>query len=458
MEISLEQVAKILDAPISHDSRQIIINHIEFDSRKITPGALFVPLKGKRDGHNFIFSAAQNGAAATLVNKKYSTNEIKIPYLVVDDVEESILKISEYCLKEIKPKIIAITGSNGKTTTKDMIYSILSEKFEVWRTKDNFNNEIGIPYTIISMPENTEVLTIEIGIDGFNQMDKLASLVKPDIAIITMIGEAHIEFFKTRKAIALEKLKIAKYLKPDGTLIINGDESLLTKNVENNKYHIKTFGLSRKNDIFSYDIKSSATSSSYRTNLTDNETLKIPLIGQYNVINSLSTILAAKEFKLSNREIKSGLLNLQLTKDRVEWFTGKKGEKILDDAYNSNPTAVKTVLETFSHLRIKSDEKKYVVLGDMLELGDKSKELHSEISSQLPPNIFYKIYLFGSDIKYLYLKLKPIYQSRVEYFSIDHFEDLQNTVKKEVDDKSYLLVKASHGLHLERLVKELTNG
>ncbi|BDR58472.1 UDP-N-acetylmuramoyl-tripeptide--D-alanyl-D-alanine ligase [Xylocopilactobacillus apicola] len=457
MEISLKKVSEILVAPISSASSEVVINHIEFDSRKVTPGALFVPLQGQRDGHEFINAAVQQGAVATLVEKGHSTDKIKVPFVVVDNVLDAILKISSYCLKVINPKVVAITGSNGKTTTKDLVYSILAQKFRVWRTKDNFNNEIGIPYTIISMPQDTQILTIEIGIDGFNQMEELANLVKPDIAIITMIGEAHIEFFKNRNAIALEKLKIAQYLKPEGILLINGDEPLLLKNSSNIKATVKTFGESRRDDIYPFDIKTTIDKSSYHTNLTDNETLTIPLIGKYNIVNSLAAIQVAKHFKMTDEEIKTGLKMLQLTKDRVEWFTGKKGEKILDDAYNSNPTALKVILAVFRDLKIEPNEKKYVVLGDMLELGEESKDFHANIAASLPPNIFDKIYLYGTEISALNDKLKPIYQSRLHYFPIDQFSKLEQALQQEVDDKTYLLIKASHGLHLERLVNSLTN-
>ena len=358
MEISLKQIADVVSSKIENGYEQIKIDHIEFDSRRVTKGSLFVPLQGKQDGHNFINNAAENGAVATLVEKGHSTDNLKIPFLVVENVQNAILKLAEFCLQTIHPKVVAVTGSNGKTTTKDLIYSVLSKKYVSWRTKDNYNNEIGIPYTIIAMPEDTQVLIIEIGIDGFNQMEAMSKLVKPDLAVITMIGEAHIEFFRTRQAIALEKLKIAKYINSEGSLIINGDEPLLIKNKNDLNTNIETFGKSRKCDIYPFDIKTSIDNSSYHSNLTGNETINIPLIGEYNVINSLAAILVAKKLKLNDLEIKAGLQDLKLTKNRAEWVQGVKGEKILDDAYNSNPTALKVILNVFRNLKTSDNEKK----------------------------------------------------------------------------------------------------
>lgn len=456
MKLKLKEIAELLDDPkLPVTAADVVIDHIEFDSRRVTPGALFIPIKGVRDGHDFINAAAQKGATATLVAKGHDTTDLQLPFITVDEVNEAILKIADFCLRKVNPKVVAITGSNGKTTTKDLAYSVLSQKYRVWRTKDNFNNEIGIPYTLIAMPEDTQLLTIEIGIDNFNQMAAYSALLRPDVAIITMIGEAHLEFFKTRKAIAQEKLKIAKYLKPQGTLIINGDEPLLEEAVQSLDCSVKTFGEASENDIFPINVETDSQSSKYQTNLTGSRVLVLNLIGKYNLINSLPIILTAKEFDLTNEEIQNGLKHLELTKDRSAWITGQKGEQILDDAYNSNPTAVKKVLTAFQDLNLPSSAKKDVVLGDMLELGEKSAELHAELSNFLPETVFNQVYLYGSEIKPLYFKLKPFYLNRVHYFPLAQYQDLAQMVQQTMDQNSYILVKASHGLHLERLVNSL---
>ncbi|MCT6893077.1 MAG: UDP-N-acetylmuramoyl-tripeptide--D-alanyl-D-alanine ligase [Bombilactobacillus mellifer] len=457
MKISLKQIKRLFDdQDVTSSIDDVVIDHIDFDSRQVTPGALFVPLIGERDGHDFINMAAEKGANATLVLNDHETSKLTIPYIKVDDINEAIFKIANFCLRKINPKVVVITGSNGKTTTKDLAYSVLSQKYRVWRTKDNFNNEIGVPYTLISMPENTQILTIEVGIDNFNQMKRYSTLLRPDIAIITMIGEAHLEFFKTRKAIAQEKLKIASNLKSNGTLLINGDEPLLTENAKFLNCMTKTFGASNKNDIYPITIKTDLRKSEYQTNLTDNTVFTLNLIGKYNLINSLPVILAAKILNLTNTEIKLGLKNLSLTKDRSAWLTGKKGEQILDDAYNSNPTAVKKVLMAFENIKLPSNAKKVLVLGDMLELGKESRQMHANLANFLPINTFDYIYLYGNEIKELYFKLKPIYKEKVQYYPILQYQHLVRAVDQVMDKNSYLLVKASHGLHLERLVNFLT--
>ena len=198
---------------------------MSFDSRKVKSGDLFVALVAENDGHDYVQQALTKGATAVLVDDRHQIDS-KIPAIIVSDTLLALQQLGEYRRHQINPKVVAITGSNGKTTTKDMTSAIMGSQYKTFKTPENFNNEIGVPLTLLTMPDDTEVLVVELGMDRPGQLTTLSELVSPDIAIITMIGEAHIEFFRTRENIAKAKLEITKGLKSQGTLLIPYDEPL----------------------------------------------------------------------------------------------------------------------------------------------------------------------------------------------------------------------------------------
>ncbi len=229
MKMQLSEIARALEIEAKETWEDITITSVSFDSRQLEPGALFVPLIGEQDGHRYVQAALDNGASAVLWQADHPETPTAIPALVVEDTLVALQALGRYYLQKINPKVVAVTGSNGKTTTKDMIAAVLSTQFNVQKTFANFNNEIGVPMTILSMEPNTEILVVEMGMDRFGQLDELSRLAQPDVAVITMIGEAHIEFFGTRDKIADAKMEIVNGLKEDGILIYNGDEPLLVE-------------------------------------------------------------------------------------------------------------------------------------------------------------------------------------------------------------------------------------
>ena len=229
MKMQLAEVARALNIEAKEEWEDISITSVCFDSRKIESGALFIPLVAENDGHKYVEAAINGGAVATLWQEDHSENiPDSIAVLPVSDTLVALQQLGKHYLMKINPKVVAITGSNGKTTTKDMTAAVLATQFNVHKTFANFNNEIGVPMTILSMEPNTEVLVVEMGMDRYGQLDFLSKLAEPDVAVITMIGEAHIEFFGTRDHIADAKMEITHGLKEDGELVINGDEPLLT--------------------------------------------------------------------------------------------------------------------------------------------------------------------------------------------------------------------------------------
>ena len=458
MKMQLSEIARALDVQDIPDSwNDITISSLQFDSRKLEPGSLFVPLKGQRDGHDFIQKAIEAGAVATFwSNDHKDVRPADIPSILVDDPLKAMQKLAKYYLDKINPRVIAVTGSNGKTTTKDMTAAILATEYNVVKTKDNFNNEIGVPLTILGMSANTEMLVVEMGMDRPGQLHYLSGLVQPDIAVITMIGEAHIEFFKTRDKIADAKMEITDDMKEDGCFIFDGDEPLLLERAAKLDVQQIKFGLQESNDIWAKDINGTDIKTTFVTNLDENVQFSIPIMGDYNVKNALAAIAVGKKYRIDLKKAAEALTDFNLTKNRTQWLTGKNGERILSDVYNSNPTAAKAVLDSFAKAKIAGD--KIVVLGDMLELGSDSDDMHVSLAKHLDNNKFEAVYLVGQHMAKLrdeLLKDGRFDAQHIHYYDADNLEqlilDLQNTLK----ENDNILLKASHGIHLEKVVQAL---
>lgn len=339
--------------------KDIAINSIGINSKD--SNELFIPIIGERfDAHDFINDAIKNGAKAIVSSKIL---DINIDYVLVDDTKEAILNIADLYIDSLKGlKVVAITGSVGKTTTKEMVYSILKTQYNTIKTQGNFNNEIGMPLTIFRLDNTTEIAILEMGMSGFGEIEVLSNIAKPDTALITNIGVSHSEHLGSREGIAKAKLEILSGMKPGGKLILNKNEALLSG--QNAEY----FG-----DIL--HIKQ-IEGKSYITALYKDETIEYTLnaLGEHNAINSLGAIYIAKHFDISWDSIKYALENFSPADKRQNIY--KAGDiTIIDDTYNASPESMRAalgVLATFAGVKV-------AVLGSMGELGELSSNAHTEI-------------------------------------------------------------------------------
>lgn len=364
-------------------------------------------------------------------------------------------ELARYYLRKVNPTVVGITGSNGKTTTKDMTSAVLSKRFNVHKTQANFNNEIGVPMTILEMKPNTEILVLEMGMDRPGQLHHLSELTHPDVTVITMIGEAHIEFFGNRDKIADAKMEITDFLREDGEFIFNGDEPLLRARAKKLNQAKSTFGFKEDDTVYATSFKSYKHHATFTVNDSEQK-FSIPMIGKHNVSNAMAAISVGRHFGESDEEIASSLSNFTPTANRMEWEKGDVGEDIMSDIYNSNPTAVRAVISSFGQIEVANDSRRIAVLADMLELGDESADLHRDLSDALDPKVIHEVYLYGTEMKNLADALKDKYTPQtLHYYREDQMQKMISDLKDDIKPDDIVVLKGSHGMHLEKVVDRL---
>ncbi|MBO0459136.1 UDP-N-acetylmuramoyl-tripeptide--D-alanyl-D-alanine ligase [Enterococcus hulanensis] len=429
---------------------EVTVTGVEFDSRKIQAGDLFVPLKGTNDGHEFVSKAIENGAKATLWSNDPATAPAGIAVILVKDTLLAFQALASYYLLEENPDVIAITGSNGKTTTKDMTESVLSQKFRTYKTQGNYNNDIGLPYTILHMPEGTEKLILEMGMDHAGEISILSELAEPDVAAITIIGEAHIENLGSREKIADAKMEITTGLASDGLLIIPADEPLLEERTNSVSQTVETFGI-QKGDLSATILNEDKGATVFSV---DDNGYQIPLPGSYNVENALIAMAIGRWFDVSTEEIFQGLAYVQVTQNRTQWLKASNGADILSDVYNANPTAMGLVLDTFA--KLPTEGRRLAVLADMLELGADSYSLHASMAEHINNKDFQEIYLYGDEMKGLKLALADRYPTlAVHYFTKNDKVQMMQMLKESLQTTDSVVLKGSNGMGLIEVVEAL---
>ncbi|KKI92214.1 UDP-N-acetylmuramoyl-tripeptide--D-alanyl-D-alanine ligase [Bacillus sp. SA1-12] len=426
------------------------INGVTTDSRQVKTGNLFFPLAGETfNGHKFVEKAIENGAAAVVWDEKESNPPENIPVIFVDDTLKALQDLAEAYLQQVKPKVVGITGSNGKTTTKDMVSSVLETTYKVHKTKGNFNNHIGLPLTVLSMAEDTEIAVLEMGMSGKGEIELLSKIAKPDVALITNIGEAHLMDLGSREGIAEAKLEIVQGLKQDGLLIYHGDEPLLEERVPSLSISSVTFGEGPKNDYFPTSIIQQVNGTSFKIKDTE---FFIPVLGKHNVSNALATYAAARFFEVKEKDIIEGFKAIKITGMRLELVESKNGVSIINDAYNASPTSMLAAIRLLNDLT--GFNQKFVVLGDMLELGENEMEFHRQVGASLKKEEISHLFTFGK----LGIEIANGAKQNLPEECIHPFEDKQALItqlKSMVNKNDVVLVKASRGMRLEEVVNEL---
>lgn len=448
MKLTLQEIASVVDAQNDVSLFEgLTINAIEFDSRQIKTGDLFLPLQGARDGHEFIDTAFANGAVATFSEKNITSD---YPYILVVDCLKAFQDLAQYYLEKMRVDVIAVTGSNGKTTTKDMIATILATTYKTYKTQGNYNNEIGLPYTVLHMPDDTEKIVLEMGQDHLGDIALLSNLTHPHIAVVTLIGEAHLEFFGSREKIAEGKMQITQGMDGHGILIAPADKIINSFLPEKQK--VIRFGADE--DIFVTELEEHKNYLNFKTNFLDNE-IKLPVTGKYNATNAMIASYVGKLLNVSEEKIISALAQLNLTRNRTEWKKAANGADILSDVYNANPTAMKLILETFSSIPANNGGKKIAVLADMKELGDSELALHAAMIASLDPAVIDRIFLFGPLMQALADEVAQVYSVGKWYYfaQADQVDELTEQIQKVLGPNDQILLKGSNSMKLAQVVE-----
>lgn len=446
---------------------------VSIDSRSIGAGQLFVPIAGDRfDGHDYIEKAASAGAAAALWQRDRALPaDTGLPLLLVDDTLAALQRLAESYLASWRPKVVGVTGSNGKTTTKDLIFSALATVYRTAKTEGNFNNHIGLPLTILRTDRDTEVLVLEMGMSAFGEISLLSRIAKPDIAVITNIGESHLEHLGSRRGIAQAKLEIAEGLKPGGTLIYNGDEPLLREELAAlalpEDAGLITFGESKACDLRATDIAtdaeratfvasgSGAAGSPAQESEAQAARFEVPIPGRHNAVNALAAIAVARRLGVADADIARGLAEAKLTGMRIERVQARSGALVLNDAYNASPASVRAAISLVAQLQ--GYRRKWLVLGDMLELGPDEAAFHAGIGRELSKGQADGLLAYGPLSAHTAEAAAQAMPSGV----VKHFADkneLAEALLSLVEPDDLVLVKASRGMRMEEIVRRLTAG
>lgn len=451
----LKKINKMINGEsLNPKYENILIEGVSTDSRQIKEKQLFIPLIGENfNGHKFLQDAIEKGACATLWAKDEPVPDLDFPFILVDDTLIALQQLAKEYRKELDVKIIGITGSNGKTSTKDILDGLLDTQYKTQKTLGNFNNHIGVPLTVLDLEEDTEIAVIEMGTSDFGEIELLTSIVKPHVAIITNIGEAHLQWFKTRENVAKEKLEIIKGLDSDGLFVYWGDDPILKEKVKNLniEQEILSYGIAKDNDYICELDSLEKNGLYFKLKSPIEERYFLPMLGKHYMYNATAAILVARYFNIPFENIQYGLDHMNATGNRNELIKAQ-GFSILNDSYKSNPSSLLAALDTLYNLE--GFDQKIVVLGDMQGLGDTEIEMHEDVGRQIDPDEVEYILTIGPISKYLG-KAAKINFSEDKIISCDTNDELMENLKKIVKPNSVVLVKASRAFELENIVERL---
>lgn len=457
-KITLEQIAKACDGTFvgTEEERTGTVSGVEIDSRKIEAGDLFVAIPGERvDGHKFISDVLKKGASAALSEQKLE--DVQGPYILVESTVAAMKKLAEWYRNSLDIKVVGITGSVGKTSTKEMIASVLSTKYNVLKTEGNFNNGIGLPLTIFKIEEEHQVAVLEMGISEFGEMHELAGMAQPDICVITNIGLCHLENLKTRDGILKAKTESFAHMKPGGIAILNADDDKLSTVVAVNGKAPVFYGIAGR---------TLAEAQVYASEITDHglEGMEadlhlqegivhayIPIPGEHNVYNALAAACVGEELGLTTDEIKEGIAKATTISGRTN-IVKVNGMTVIDDCYNANPVSMKASLDVLS----KGTGRRIAVLGDMGELGENEKALHYEVgeyAGTLPIDILFCAGVLSAQTAAGAKKSNP--DLAIHYY--EKREAMTESLLDCIQSGDTILIKASHFMEFPAIVKAITN-
>lgn len=459
-KITINDIIKCTGGKLITGNKDVICEKFSKDTRTIENGDIYIGIKGENfDGNLFWNTALDNGAKGVIVQniefskedvEKYSDKVI----IKVEDTLQALYKMASFKRNLYNIPVIAITGSVGKTSTKDIVANVVSQKYKTLKTIGNNNNNIGLPFTILNASNDIEAMVLEMGMNHFGEIHLLSEIAKPDICIITNIGTSHIGNLGSRENILKAKLEILDGAK-NPYIIINNDNDLLHKWNEENKntLKIKTYGISQNSDIHAKDIQLQENNSVFTIGINHKEEkIKVPVGGEHFVLNSLCAIAVGEILGIGMQDIKSGIESFELTKKRMEISNLKDGIKVINDAYNSSVESVKASLEYMKSIKA---NKKIAVLGDILETGNFAKELHESIGKMVCENPVDILICSGENAKYITESAKKQGFDEENIYYLENKEEIIDVLSQMIEPKDVILFKASNGMRFFDIAEKI---
>jgi len=446
VKFSLSEAAKAVSGTLHNaDTAKEVIN-ITTDSRTVEERSLYVARIGEVfDGHDFASQAIENGAICVLSHKDLGD----IPHILVENTKTALFDLAKWYLELFDIPIIGITGSAGKTTTKDMAADILSMKYNVIKNEGSFNNEVGLPLTVFRIDKSTEIAVLEMGMNHFGEIHHLSRVGTPEVCIMTNIGDAHIGNLGSREGILKAKMEIFDFADEKAVAILNGDDVLLNK-ISPKADKILYFGTDKSafchfEKLVDFGLKGT----SWRVTVEgESFTIKIPLPGDYLAYNAAAAICAGKHFGIDNKDIALAMENFKPSKNRINLFDAD-GVTFINDVYNASPPSMRAMIDSIRHSKCR----KICVFGDMLELGDKSADYHEEVGKYAGEAKIDTLFLHGEFAKDYERGFKQV--SNKEAFCLSKHEDIFPKLKEYIKSGDTVLIKASRGMKFERIIDEL---
>lgn len=458
--ITAGKATEICKGTLLSGNQNTVLYDFVKDTRELNKGDMYVGLSGERFQGSILWEEALKLGAKGVLVEKIEISESKIKeyadrvIIKVEDTTRALQELAEYKRKQFDIPVIAVTGSVGKTSTKDMIASVLKQKYNVHKTAGNYNNHIGLPLTILGLKEEHTALITEMGMNHFGEISLLTKIAKPTVAVITNIGTAHIGNLGSRENILKAKLEILEGLTEGGTVIINNDNDLLHSwQAKENHYNIKTYGIENKSDYNAKNIKLNQDGSTFDIKIgNDLLNVKVPVGGSHFVYNALCAICVGNYFNIPINKILKGIEEVDLTKKRME-IIKKENYCIINDCYNASYDSMKPAIE---YLHKVDGIRKIAVLGDMLELGEYSQQLHEKVGEVVAQNKIDKLITVGELSKDIAKKAQELGMKSENIIMCNSTSEAAEILKKNIIDNTVILLKASNAMKFNTILEILT--
>ncbi len=454
--LSIKEIIKATDGVLLSGSEDMLIYDISTDSRRIGERSLFIPLKGENfDGHSFVQTAFNSGAMACITHSdltaRFGSSHEGKSIIKVANTSSALRDIAKYYREKFQIPFIGITGSVGKTTTKDMVACVLEQKYKVLKTKGNFNNEIGVPLTVFELEHTHEIGVLEMGMSGFGEISRLARIVQPETGIITNIGLAHVENLGSKENILKAKLEMFENFKENGLAVLNGDDPLLYSLKGRVEFNVKYFGINNdKCDMIAQNItKIPGEGVNFDVVINGDRTnIKLPIAGEHNVYNALAAIVVGLTYSVDMNDIIEGLNQFKTGKMRMEIFESG-GVKVIDDCYNASPASMEAAIKILKDTESKN--RRIAILGDMLEMGEWAPKAHKDIGVFAAGEGIDFIITVGKNAKNIAIGALQAGIMEEKVLTFETNQEVISFIKSFIKPLDIVLVKGSRGMKMEEI-------